>query len=46
MIADLDMVRAGIIDRILILQETIKRHGGVIPSADLAHEARAAAANR
>ena len=29
--ADLDMVRAGIIERILILQDTIARHDGVIP---------------
>ena len=40
--SDLDMVRAGLIHRILILQETIKRHGGVIPSADMAHEGKAA----
>ena len=40
------MVRAGLIHRILILQETIRRHGGVIPPADLAHEARAAAVKR
>ena len=31
--ADLDMVRAGIIERILILQDTIARHGGVTPPA-------------
>ena len=31
--ADLDMVRAGIIERILILQNTIARHGGVTPPA-------------
>ena len=31
--ADLDMVRAGIIERILILQDTIARHGGVSPPA-------------
>ena len=36
------MVRAGIIERILILQDTIARHGGVTPRADMAHEAKSA----
>ena len=40
--ADLDMVRAGIVHRILILQDTIARHGGVTPRADMAHEAKSA----
>jgi hypothetical protein len=30
------MVRAGIIDRILLLQDTIARHGGVTPDPDMA----------
>lgn len=34
--ADLDMVREGVIRRILVLQETVKRHGGVMPDANMA----------
>ena len=37
--SDLDMVRAGLIERILILQETIKRHGGVIPLSQAEYDA-------
>ncbi len=33
---DVDMVRAGIIDRILLLQDAIARHGGVTPDPDMA----------
>lgn len=44
--ADLDMVRAGLIHRLLVLQDTIKRHGGVIPPADMSNGAASAAARR
>jgi hypothetical protein len=33
---DVDMVRTGIIDRILLLQDAIARHGGVTPDPDMA----------
>ncbi len=33
---DIDMARNGIIDRILLLQDAIARHGGVTPDPDMA----------
>ena len=33
---DLDMIRAGIISRILVLQDAIARHKGVLPDANMA----------